>query len=82
MKEEEDKPVIDGEDEINSDLDDPDEEDLDNEQEGVQEGDIVIALYEKVRINFSHVRHRATVLIVDSRSNESRTSGRLLLKMV
>lgn len=36
-------------DEINSDLDDPDEEEQDQDVEGDHDGDLVIALYEKVR---------------------------------
>jgi hypothetical protein len=44
------KPGGDDEDEINSDLDDPDEDlDADEDEAGAEQGDFVIALYEKVR---------------------------------
>ena len=68
------------EDEINSDLDDPDEEDPENDEEGAETGDVVIALYEKVR--------RHAVMLSDwrltegeCRSNELRINGRLRSRM-
>lgn len=46
-----DKKATEDEDEINSDLDDPDEEvDAEDEEAGADSGDLVIALYEKVRL--------------------------------
>lgn len=64
------------EDEINSDLDDPEEE-VDAEDEGAgNDGDIVIALYEKVSCGLLEVPVRTGLTLLSARrSSESRTSG-------